>query len=318
MNRQHIKQGNPRQMGLKSHFQAWVDHHGDSFRDALRRLLRRPVGQMLSMMVIGLSLTLPMTLLLTLHSARAGLNGWSQELGVVQVFMQTMPSENSQRIDEFLAQLKSDPRLREVRLIPPEQGLQQLAQLHQFDSLLAEMKHNPLPVVIEVYPQRQEDLEPLRAELAARPGVASARIDAQAVERLHGLIASAEHLLVLFLLMLVPMLAITVSNTIRLELEHRIDEVRLLQLIGATPGFIRRPLLYVGGLLGAGGALMAVVLTFFALNAVSESMTRVGFALPMTAAPIVVAAAILPLGFVMGLLAAWLASVIQMRQIRVV
>ena len=318
MNRKQHIQGGSRQLGLGTRLQAWSDHHQDSFHDALRRLLRRPVGQILSMLVIGLSLTLPITLLLTLHSARTGLNGWSQELGVVQIFMQTTSAEDTQITDELLMLLKNDPRLREVRLIPPEQGLKQLAQLHQFDSLLAEMKHNPLPVVIEVYPQRQEGLELLRAELAARPGVASARIDAQAVERLHGLIASAERLLALFLLMLAPMLAITVSNTIRLELEHRIDEIRLLQLIGATPGFIRRPLLYVGGLLGAGGALMAVVLTFFALNAVNEAMTRVGFALPMTSAPIVVAAAILPLGFVMGLMAAWLASVIQMRQIRVV
>ncbi len=305
-----------RQLGIKSRFRAWLDHHRDSFHDALRRLVRRPIGQLLSMLVIGLSLTLPITLLLTLHSARMGLNGWSQELGVVQVFLQESAADETDSGEALLKSLKSDPRLREVRLITPEEGLEQLAKLHQFDGLLADMKHNPLPVVIEVYPQRPEELEALRTELAAREGVASARIDAQAVERLHLLIASAEHLLILFLLMLAPMLAITVSNTIRLELEHRVDEIRLLQLVGATSAFIRRPLLYVGGLLGAGGALMAVGLTFFALQAVSDAMGQVGFTLPMTSAPIFAAMAVLPLGFLLGLFAAWFASVIQMRQIR--
>lgn len=319
MNRKQHVQGAFRQMGMKTRFQAWVDHHRDSFYDALRRLVRRPVGQLLSMLVIGLSLTLPITLLLTLHSARVGLNGWSQELGMVQLFLVASdgqgesPSENV-----LLKELQADHRLREVRLIPPEEGLKQLAELHQFNSLLDEIKHNPLPTVIEVFPQRSEEIEAIRAELATRPGVATARIDAQAVERLHALIKSAEHLLVLFLLMLAPTLAITVSNTIRLELEHRVDEIRLLQLIGATSGFIRRPLLYVGGLLGLGGTLMALVMTWFALDALSVAMSRAGFSLPITTAPAVLLVAALPLGFVLGVLAAWLASLLQMRQIRAV
>ncbi|OYY74977.1 MAG: hypothetical protein B7Y40_03240 [Gammaproteobacteria bacterium 28-57-27] len=321
MSRKHHPQGSSRQLGMKTRLQAWVDHHQDSFQDALRRLVRRPVGQLLSMLVIGLSLTLPITLLLTLQSARLGLNDWSQELGMVQMFLHASAGQATDGGEDaahtLFKQLQADPRLREVRMIPPEEGLKQLAELHQFDSLLSEMKHNPLPVVIEVYPQRPEELAALRSELAARPEVASARIDAQAVERLHGLIVSAEHLLALFLLMLAPTLAITVSNTIRLELEHRVDEIRLLQLIGATSGFIRRPLLYVGGLLGLGGTLMAVVMTLFAAHALTEAMSRVGFALPLSSAPVLLLLAALPLGFVLGILAAWLASVVQMRQIRV-
>lgn len=317
--KRHQAQGASRQIGMKTRFQAWVDHHQDSFHDALRRLVRRPVGQLLSMLVIGLSLTLPITLLLTLHSARAGLNGWSQELGMVQLFLRAASGQEANAGENALYQaLQADPRLREVRLIPPEQGLKQLAELHQFDSLLSEIKHNPLPVVIEVYPQQAEELEALRRELAAHPAVASARIDAQAVERLHGLIQSAERLLLLFLLMLAPTLAITVSNTIRLELEHRVDEIRLMQLIGATPGFIRRPLLYVGGLLGLGGTLMAVLMTLFAAQAINEAMGRVGFALPSSSMPVLALLAVLPLGFLLGVFAAWLASVMQMRRIRVV
>lgn len=322
MKRQMHSQGATRHVGVHVRFQAWLDHHRESFHDSLRRLVRRPVGQLLSMLVIGLSLTLPITLLLTLHSARLGLNGWSQEMGLVQLFLKESgeqgAGEGGDSVTRLLKELQADPRLREVRLIPPEEGLKQLATLHQFDGLLAEMKHNPLPSVIEVYPQRAETLEALRGELAARPEVASARIDAQAVERLHGLIKSAEHLLALFLLMLVPTLAITVSNTIRLELEHRVDEIRLLQLIGATSSFIRRPLLYVGGLLGLGGTLMAVGMTLIAIYALSEALGRVGFALPLSTMPALLLLAVLPLGFVLGVLAAWLASAVQMRQIRVI
>lgn len=306
-------QGSPRNLGLSARLGAWLDHHRESRRDALRRLFRRPVGQLLSMLVIGLSLTLPITMLLTLHAARTGLVGWSNELGLVQIFLK---QEASEQAPHLFAELQADPRLREVRLISAEDGLKQLAALHQFDGLLAEMKSNPLPIVIEVYPHDPSRLEALRGELAARSEVASARIAAQAVERLHGLIDAGERLLALFLLILAPTLAITISNTIRLELEHRANEIRLLQLVGATSAFIRRPLLYAGGILGLGGSLMGLGMTAVAVEALMDALARVGWSFPLTSTPPLLLFAVIPAGFILGVVAAWLASVLQMRHIR--
>jgi cell division transport system permease protein len=265
------------------------------------------------MLVIGLSLTLPITMLLTLHAARTGLVGWSNELGLVQIFLK---QEASEQAPHLFAELQADPRLREVRLISAEDGLKQLAALHQFDGLLAEMKSNPLPIVIEVYPHDPSRLEALRGELAARSEVASARIAAQAVERLHGLIDAGERLLALFLLILAPTLAITISNTIRLELEHRANEIRLLQLVGATSAFIRRPLLYAGGILGLGGSLMGLGMTAVAVEALMDALARVGWSFPLTSTPPLLLFAVIPAGFILGVVAAWLASVLQMRHIR--
>lgn len=302
-----------RNLGLGARLGAWLDHHSESRRDALRRLFRRPVGQLLSMLVIGLSLTLPITMLLTLDAARTGLAGWSNELGLVQIFLKQEASGQAQRL---LTELQADSRLRDVRLIPAEEGLKQLATLHQFDGLLAEMKSNPLPVVIEVYPYDSALLEALRGELAARSEVASARIDAQAVERLHGLIDAGERLLALFLLILTPTLAITVSNTIRLELEHRVNEIRLLQLVGATPAFIRRPLLYAGGILGLGGTLMGLGMTAVAVGVLLDALARVGWSFSFPSTPPLLLFVVIPAGFILGLMAAWLASLLQMRHIR--
>ena len=50
-----------------------------------------------------------------------------------------------------------------------------------------------------------------------------------------------------------------VGNTIRLALEHHKDEIEVLNLIGATTAFIRRPFLYRGVLYGGLGGVIATL-----------------------------------------------------------
>src|SRR3970040_2709109 len=49
---------------------------------------------------------------------------------------------------------------------------------------------------------------------------------------------------------------LVVGNTVRLDIQSRREEIGVLQLLGATDGFIRRPFLYLGACYGlAAGAL---------------------------------------------------------------
>jgi len=55
---------------------------------------------------------------------------------------------------------------------------------------------------------------------------------------------------------------LVVGNTVRLDIQSRREEIGVLQLLGATDGFIRRPFLYLGGCYGlAAGALALGLLT---------------------------------------------------------
>jgi cell division transport system permease protein len=51
-----------------------------------------------------------------------------------------------------------------------------------------------------------------------------------------------------------------VGNTIRLTIEDRKNEIKVIKLVGGTNSFIARPFLYMGLLLGASGALFACLL----------------------------------------------------------
>ena len=55
---------------------------------------------------------------------------------------------------------------------------------------------------------------------------------------------------------------LVVGNTVRLDIQSRREEIGVLQLLGASDGFVRRPFLYLGAWYGlAAGALALGILT---------------------------------------------------------
>ena len=78
---------------------------------------------------------------------------------------------------------------------------------------------------------------------------------------------------------------LVVGNTVRLDIQSRREEIGVLQLLGATDGFIRRPFIYLGAWYGlAAGALALGLLAAAAyalrapLHALAQSYGS-GFAL---------------------------------------
>src|SRR5262249_47176132 len=62
---------------------------------------------------------------------------------------------------------------------------------------------------------------------------------------------------------------LTISAVVRMGVYERRDEIEILRLVGANPGFIRAPFLVEGalqGAIGAGAALTGIGATWFALS----------------------------------------------------
>src|SRR5690606_41628493 len=53
---------------------------------------------------------------------------------------------------------------------------------------------------------------------------------------------------------------LVVGNTVRLDIGARREEIAVLQHLGATDGFVRRPFLYLGAWYGLAAGLLALLL----------------------------------------------------------
>jgi len=113
---------------------------------------------------------------------------------------------------------------------------------------------------------------------------------------------------------------LVVGNTVRLDIQSRREEIGVLQLLGATDGFIRRPFLYLGAWYGVGAGALAVGLLAAAGHALRAPLAQLaasygsGFELAGFTLP--VALAVLAGATMLGWLGAGLVTGHYLRQTR--
>lgn len=129
------------------------------------------------------------------------------------------------------------------------------------ESLLDGVPADVLPASLEIALKRQtrEDaaMDVYVAQLKKVPGISEVQYGEEWVRRFNSFmnfIRFAGALLGAFLLLAVLFI---VSNTIKLTIYARKDELEVMELVGATPLFIKMPFLIEGAIQGAVGALLS-------------------------------------------------------------
>ena len=239
---------------------AWTDHHGYSFMASLGRMLGKPWATVLTVGVMAVALALPLGLWLVLANV-ARLSGEVQQSREISVFLQHGIGVEQART--LADELRARDDVASVELRTPEQGLAQLRDAGLGDAIDA-LDDNPLPSVLVVRPAGDEAL--LADTLSALPEAALVQHDAAWRQRLDGWLRFGNRVALVLALLLGLGALLVVGNTVRLDIQSRREEIGVLQHLGATDGFIRRPFLYLGAWYGlAAGTIAIALLTLAAL-----------------------------------------------------
>jgi cell division transport system permease protein len=91
-------------------------------------------------------------------------------------------------------------------------------------------------------------------------------------ERLDAGCASVDALVLVLAALLGLGALLVVGNTVRLDIQSRREEIGVLQLLGASDGFIRRPFLYLGAWYGLGAGALALGVLTLAWLALREAL----------------------------------------------
>ena len=73
--------------------------------------------------------------------------------------------------------------------------------------------------------------------------------------------------------LMVAAVFLVIGNSVRLSIFARRDTINVQKLIGATDGFILRPFLYGGALLGFSGAFLSLILSEILVMRLSSAVT---------------------------------------------
>lgn len=244
-----------------SRFGAWLDHHGYSIVASLGRLLRKPWSTLLTVGVMGMALALPLGLWLLLGNI-ARIGGEVQASRDVAVFLQ--PAVDAERANAIAAELRGRDEVAAVQLVSREQALDELRarpdMAAAIDALGVDAARAALPHVLRVSPRGDERL--LAESLRGLPEAERVQHDLVWRERLDAWLRFGGRAVLVLATLLGLAGLLVVGNTVRLDIQARREEIGVLQLLGASDGFVRRPFLYLGAWYGlASGALALGVLT---------------------------------------------------------
>ncbi|MDQ2702280.1 MAG: permease-like cell division protein FtsX [Pseudomonadota bacterium] len=278
---------------------AWIDHHFYSLVASLGRFLGRPWSSALTVGVMAVALALPLGLWLVLGNV-ARFSGQVQQAREISVFLK--PSVDAARARALADELGNRNDIDRIELRTPEQGLEQLREAGLGDAIDALGKDdNPLPSLLVVTPAGDEAL--LAASLQSLPEAELVQHDAQWRQRLDGWLRFGNRVALVLAAVLGLGALLVVGNTVRLDIQARREEIGVLQHLGATDGFIRRPFLYLGAWYGLTAGALAIALLAVAALALRAPLSELAasygshFTLggfdPVTALAVVAGAAVL-------------------------
>lgn len=231
---------------------AWLDHHVFSAIASLGRIARKPFAALLTISVMALALSLPLGLWQVLANVER-FAGDVQAAREISVFLK--PSVDASRAGALADELRGRGDIARVELRTPDQGLQELRERSGLGEAIDALgEDNPLPNLLVVVPRGDETL--LADSLRTLPEADLVQHDAQWRGRLDGWLRFGNRVAWVLAALLGLGALLVVGNTVRLDIQSRREEIGVLQLLGASDGFIRRPFLYLGAWYGlAAGAL---------------------------------------------------------------
>ena len=253
---------NERSQGAQaSRLGTWLDHHGFSIVASLGRLLRRPWATLLTIGVMALALALPLGLWVVLDNM-ARLGGEVHASRDIAIFLK--PEVGVAKAQAIAGSLRARGDVATVVLVTPRQALQELRARPELaaaiDAMGADAAQAALPSVLRVSPRGDEQL--MAESLRTLPEAERVQHDAVWRERLDAWLRFGGRVVLVLAALFGLGALLVVGNTVRLDIQSRREEIGVLQLLGASDGFVRRPFLYLGAWYGlAAGALALGVLT---------------------------------------------------------
>ncbi len=275
-----------------------------AFRRASDALLRAPYVTAVAVGTLYVALLLTGAFAATLGAGGRLVSGWAREVPI-SVYLDPRADLAAARS----AALAIAPDA-EVEAVPAAEAMRRLrVSLGAEGRVLDGLGDDALPPSVELRfgDLTQERARSLAAQLRAVPGVVDVDDGAVWVARLEALVDRARNLGLLLLGLLAAATALLVSNTLKLAVYARRDEIEIMKLVGATNLYVSAPILVEGilqGLLGGGlAAATLVAANVSLLPRVREVLPLAARLAPADVLPASLLAAIVAGGALLGLLA---------------
>ena len=240
----------------------WREQWRYAWINTLADMMRQPLATLLTVMVIAISLTLPSVCYLVYKNVSEAAAQWYPTPQLTVYLDKALDDDAAEQV---MTVLKGEEGVDKVNSLSREEALGEFRNWSGFGGALDMLEENPLPAVAIITPkmnfESSETLNTLRDRVAAVKGVDEVRMDDSWFARLAALTGLVGQVAAMIGILMIVAVFLVIGNSVRLSIFSRRDTINVMKLIGATDGFILRPFLNGGALLGFSGAILSLILS---------------------------------------------------------
>ncbi len=215
------------------------------------------IHQFLALIIVCISLWGLGVMWLMMQAAGQWVGSWQQDIHL-HVYLDPSKSEKAQKLSDSLTAI---PHVESVRKISAEEAARWMRGWLGNVGLEQKELVARLPVSFELTLHKEQStfmFSDIR-DVAERFG-AQVNEDEVNLAQAHHWLSQLSYLAWVASLILALAMALIISNTLRMTLLARADEIHLMRLLGAREWFVRMPFILEGILLGAGAGMLGWLL----------------------------------------------------------
>lgn len=261
-----LKQMDPESRGSNLRIRA------HSLLESVQHLSRHALVTLFVWLLIGVALSLPVGFWLVQHNIHLLAEQLHDDTGFTVYFV---PASSTDAIEEVQEYLVKSTLVQSVEFTSAAQALEEFQLVTGYDQELVALEDNPLPASLSVVIQQDTptaEVESVLDSLRSYVIVDSIDFDTEWIRNLNAI-----HQVVTTLMWIVGALfgfgvVFVTFASVRIAIESRFRELKVLSLLGASDRYLRRPFIYCGILYGFGGGVVATAIVFGALFAIRDPL----------------------------------------------
>jgi len=215
------------------------------------------VHQILALIIVCIALWAVGVLWLGMQTAGQWVGSWQDDIHI-HVYLDTQREDNVEQLEQELAAI---PQVASVKLISQQEAARWMQEWLTGGGLQQDELAKRLPITFELS-LKDERSQFLFADIRDTAKHFGGKVNEDEVNlaQVHDLLTQAGLLAWFASLILAIAMALIISNTLRMTLLARADEIHLMRLLGAKEWFVRTPFILEGMVLGAGAGVSAWLL----------------------------------------------------------
>ncbi len=253
---------------------ARIQHTLYFVREALINMNRNKLTNGLAIGMIAVSLAIFGIFWLMYSNLHAVARRWTDEVHIILYLQEGITEDQRVNLD---AKIRAIDTVTDLTYVSADEALTQFTdRLGDQAFLLEGLDANPLPASDEIQLEKKHrELSSVREvvnTLEGMPFIEDIQYGEQWLENLTAMIRLLEFIGIFLGVFLFLTVIFTISNTIKLTLYSREEDITIMKFIGATESFIKGPFLAEGVIRGFVGSVLSLVLLFALYKLFSATM----------------------------------------------